>query len=261
MIEVLLIITIAGGVIYYLYITLKEYLGNEENQKRFNGQQHRELVESQVIPTLQDRVMQSEYGILTGILGYVANADGEICILEREMAFSLLEDMSKEMGKIGTQAEVLEELKTIFLSKQYAIKELCQEFSNFTKGEYKKKIKVVEFCFALGYADGILNEPTKEAIIDIAALLDLSNEDFNALYDDFSSNNQVEDIALEEAKEIFGEYSNLDVRYRELIAQAKQNILDEKNLNKPITQNQLMVLRKIQKAYEILQTIKAGNIK
>lgn len=252
MIEILLLLA-AGGVIYYLYITLKDYLNNSENQARFSGE-YKKMPIPQAISTLQNQVAQSEYGILTGILGYIANADGEICVLEKEMAFSLLEDMSKEMGKIGSQEEVLEELKKIFESKQSDIQMLCQDFSHFTKGEYKKKIKLIEFCFALGYADGILNEPTKEAIIDIAALLELSNEDFNALYDDFSSNNQVGEVTLEEAKEIFGEYSNLDTRYHELIAQTKQNILDEKNLNKPITQDQLTRLRKIQKAYDLLQS-------
>lgn len=251
MIEILLIL-VAVGVVYYLYITLKDYLDNSESQKRFSGE-YKKAIMPQVVPTLQSQVVRSEYGILTGILGYVANADGEICVLEREIALSLLGDMSKEMRKIGSQEEVLEELKKIFETKQDNIQALCQDFSHFTKGEYKKKVKVVEFCFVLGYADGILNEPTKDAIIDIAALLELDNEDFNALYDDFNSNNEVE-ITLEEAKEIFGEYQDLHTHYQELVAKSKQNIVDEKNLNKPITQDQITRLRKIQKAYDLLRS-------
>lgn len=241
----------AGIVMYFLWNTLKEYLSVDENLKRFKQEQSQTFALPQE-PSFEEKVAQSEYGLLAGILGYVANADGEICDLEKEMASSLLSDMAKEMGNLGNEAEVYNALLNIFTSGNKDIDSLAQGFVELTKGEYKKKIKVVEFCFALGYADGELNEPTKEAIIDIAALLGLSNEDFNKLYDDFATTYEVQ-LTQEEAKEIFGSYDDLYSRYQELITQEKQNILDEKNLNKPLTPEALQNLRKIQKAYEILK--------
>lgn len=248
----LIILLIAGVVMFFLWKTYKEYLSIDENVARFKNEMKAQIPLISE-PTFQEKVQSSEYGILAGILGYVANADGEICELEREMASSLLSDMAKEMGNLGSESEVYEELQAIFTSSNKDIASLTQGFVDLTKGEYKKKLKVVEFCFALGYADGELNEPTKEAIIDIGAFLGISNEDFNNLYDDFATNYEVE-ISEQEADEIFGEYSDLYSRYQELIAQEKQNILEDKNLNKPFNPERLLRLRKIQKAYEILKS-------
>ena len=247
----LIILLIAGVVMYFLWNTLREYLGNEENLKRFK-QERIQTPSLPQEPTLQEKIEGSEYGLLAGILGYVANADGEICELEKQMASSLLLDMAKEMKNLGSESEVYDVLLNIFTSGNKDIDSLAGGFVELTKGEYKKKLKVVEFCFALGYADGELNEPTKEAIIDIGALLGLSNEDFNNLYDDFATTYEIQ-LTQEEAKEIFGSYDDLYSRYQELITQEKQNILDEKNLNKPLTPEALQKLRKIQKAYEILK--------
>lgn len=248
------VLLIAGVVVYFLWNTLREYLGVEENTKRFKeGELFREKMLEQSEPSFEEKIKANEYGVLSGILGYVANADGEICELEKQMAFSLLEDMADEMSKMGNREDVLKALQGIFLSSNNDIQNLCEQFVELSKGEYKKRLKVVEFCFALGYADGILNDATREAILDIGAFLQLDNQDFNAIYDDFEKNYEVE-ITPQEAKEIFGEYEDLQTRYEELIAQGKQNILEEKTLNKPITKESLTKLQKIQKAYEILKS-------
>lgn len=254
--EILALVVIigAGIVMYFLWNTLRDYLSMEENLKRFK---ERDLLKNpavlEVEPSFEDKIRASEYGVLSGILGYVGNADGGICELEKQMGFSLLEDMASEMSKFGSKEEVFKALQEIFLSSKNDIQALSQQFVELSKGEYKKRLKVVEFCFALGYADGILNEPTREAILDVGALLEIDNQDFNAIYDDFEQNYEVE-VTPEEAKEIFGDYTDLQARYEELIAQGKQNILDDKSLNKPITKESLLTLQKIQKAYEILKS-------
>ncbi|RDU69616.1 molecular chaperone DnaJ [Helicobacter cholecystus] len=250
----LLVIIVAGVVMYFLWNTLKEYLSIEENVKRFKD---REFLKDQIVieeePSFEEKILASEYGVLAGILGYVGNADGEICDLEKQMAFSLLDDMANEMNGLGDKEEVLNALKEIFLSSNNDIQALCEKFLDLSKGEYKKKLKVVEFCFALGYADGNLNDTTKDAILDVGAFLQIDNSDFNKIYDDFEKNYYVE-VSQQEAKEIFGEYTNLQMRYEELIAKSKQNILEDKTHNKPITKESLVQLQKIQKAYEILKS-------
>lgn len=249
----LVVIIIAGVVLYYLWNTLREYLSTEENVKRFkDGELFREQIAIEREPSFEEKIALSEYGVLAGILGYVGNADGEICELEKQMAYSLLDDMANEMSKAGNKEEILETLQNIFLSSNKDIQTLAKSFLELSKGEYKKRLKVVEFCFALGYADGILNDETKEAILDVGAFLEIDNNDFNAIYEDFEKNYDVE-VTPQEAKEIFGEYTDLQSRYEELIAKGKQNILEEKTHNKPITKESLVQLQKIQKAYEILK--------
>lgn len=250
----LLLILGAGVIMYFLWNTLREYLNTEDNVQRFKERDNIKIetfIEHE--PTLQEKISSSEYGILSGILGYVGNADGEICELEKEMAFSLLEDMAKEMDKFGDYQSVFDTLKDIFLSKENNIQALSTQFLELSKGEYKKRLKVVEFCFALGYADGILNEATKMAILDVGAFLEIDNQDFNAIYNDFEKNYDIQ-VTQQEAKEIFGDYSDLHQRYKELITQSKQNILEEKTFKKPITKESLVQLQKIQKAYELLKS-------
>lgn len=254
MIEFLILAVIACAVLYYLYNTLRDYMGNENNQKRFLQEEQKIMIEAE--PTLEEKIRASEFGVLSGILGYVANADGDVCPLEQDVAQSLLDEMAKEMSKMGDADTILNELKTIFFENNKDIEALTQEFCDFTKGEYKKKLKVVEFCFVLGYADGNLNDETKEAIIDIGALLEIDNQDFNALYEDFAQSHEVE-LSLQEAEEIFGDdistQEALDKRYLQLIAQTKQNFADDENLHRFNGKDQLAKLQKIHKAYQILQ--------
>lgn len=252
----IILIAIASGVLYYLYITLREYLSNEANQNRFmqTGMERK----SSEIPTLElsfeDKVRKTEFGTLVGILGYVANADGAICPLEKEVAQSMFDEMALEMSKMGAKEELQSIFQEIFKEKNKDIQELCKRFYELTKGEYKKKLKVVEFCFVLGYADGELNEATKEAIIDVAALLELDNQDFNDLYDDFAKENSPE-VSLQEAREIFGDISKeeLHQQYLSLIAKHKQNPTEEESRQEFSGRNQLLQLQKIHRAYEVLK--------
>lgn len=256
MIEMILIFAIAAGVLYYLYGTLKEYLSNENNQKRFTqgGIINEKQAPLTIEPTFEEKIRVSEFGTLSGILGYVANADGEICALEKDVAQSMFEEMAQGMSKLGSREEIQKELETIFFSPTEDITGLTKRFCDLTKGEYRKKLKVVEFCFVLGYADGGLNEATKEAIIDVGALLELDNADFNGLYDDFAQENLTE-VSLEEARELFGDVSKeeLHKKYTQLISEAKQSFTDDERLNKTKGKDQLLQLRKIHQSYEILK--------
>lgn len=257
MIEMLIIAIIAGAVLYYLYQTLMEYLGNENNQNRFLQKPSLEQAIEQE-PTVEEKIRSSEYGNLIGILGYVANADGEICLLEQNVAKSMMSDMADELSKIADKSIVLPELEKIFFEQNKNIQNLCRHFCDLTKGEYKKRLKVVEFCFVLGYADGKLNDATKEAIIDVGALLELDNQDFNQLYESFSQENEI-NLSLEEAQEIFGnlnfeDQNALEKKYLDLIASAKQNFGDDETLKQWVGKDQLLNLRKIHKAYEILKS-------
>ncbi|WP_027327552.1 TerB family tellurite resistance protein [Helicobacter pametensis] len=258
MVEAVLLLLIAGGVVYYLYITLKEYMSNENNQKRFITRENMAPQIEAIEPTLEQKIAQSEFGTLAGILGYVANADGEICNLEQNVANSMLEEMAQEMSKYGNKQEVYEILQALFSNTDKNIQDLTERYAHLSKGEYRKKLKVVEFCFVLGYADGVLNDATKESIIDIAALLELDNQDFNGLYEDFAQENHIK-LSLQEAKEIFGDTQDLDARYQQLIAQTKQPPTNDKNIQKLNGREQLLKLQQIHQAYEMLKSQSASS--
>lgn len=56
----------------------------------------------------------------------------------------------------------------------------------------------------LAYADGILDSKEKELFLDVGAFLQIDNQDFNELYDNFERFNAIEiPMSLEEAKSLF----------------------------------------------------------
>ena len=97
-------------------------------------------------------------------------------------------------------------------------------------------------------------------LIDIAAFFELSNEDFNRLYDEFEAlHEQKEVLSKERALELFDLKQNytqdeLRARYVELTKEKKGNILGNKNVGKSLLDGGAKDLREIEEAYKILQT-------
>ena len=166
----------------------------------------------------------------------------------------MLDDIALEIADVANARELLQD---IFNSSQDNLDDLARDFCDLTKGEYKKRLKVVEFLFALSYADGVLDEKEREKIIDVAAIFELNNDDFNKIYDDYESlyNNNIE-MTEEQALELLELSENhtkeeLEARYKEKIKDNKQNILLNKNLNKEFNSSS-RILREIDEAYKIL---------
>ncbi|OBV28867.1 hypothetical protein BKN38_03580 [Helicobacter sp. CLO-3] len=66
-----------------------------------------------------------------------------------------------------------------------SIAKLAEIFLDNTYGEYKKRLYFVGVLLELAWSDGELNTKEQDIILDIAAFLDIENDDFNALYDSF----------------------------------------------------------------------------
>lgn len=136
--------------------------------------------------------------------------------------------------------------------------ELAQKFCELSKGEYKKRVKVVEFLFALAYADGKLDEVEREKIIDVAAIFELNNDDFNKIYDDFtnlySKDSNIDKQKALELLELSPDYSNqdLEIAYKNKIKENNQNILLNKNLDKNFQEHSSKKLKDIDEAYKVL---------
>lgn len=262
----IVLLAIAGVVIYLLYNTLQEYLKNPLHQMpsfNKNNSTTEEVISFQnpyeEIAVL-DKAKASEFGVLSAILGKVVWSDGNVCPLEQKLLDEMIIDMSTESKNPKLTPE---DIQNIIMEQKndnsVSLESLCDRYTQLTKGEYKKRLKVVEFLFALAYADGILSENEQECIIDIAALFEISNEDFNALYENFMKNfAQDSEVSLEKAKEIFEYRENMtleDVKqtYNDLIKKSKQNIFDSKNINKSFCESSLPKIREIEQAYKVLK--------
>lgn len=251
--EILLLI-IAGVVLYMLYNSFADYMKNPYKI------QQRDEISSEYQPsdnpyteiTNEDRIRKTEFGILTQILAHIAQSDGKICELERELLGNLLDDIAVELQDFKNARESLD---IIFNEANNSdLDELANAFVDATKGEYKKRVKVIEFLFALAYADGNLDEAEREKIIDVAAIFELNNDDFNRIYDDFEHKYK-ENLVIKESEaiKVLGLDKNytkdeLENAYHSKIKEKKQNIF--KSLNKGFDYKSL---REIDEAYKVLK--------
>lgn len=257
--EILLLI-IAGVVLYMLYNSFSDYM---KNPYKVPTQDIRDGLASEYKPqdnpyiqlTDEDRIKKTEFGILAQILALIAQSDGKVCALERELLNDLFDDMAKELNEYNDYKDALGSLQKIFDEAQGgSLDTLAESFVEATKGEYKKRVKVVEFLFALAYSDGVLDENEREKIIDVAAIFELNNDDFNKIYDDFERKySQNLSITKENALKILGLKkdfisSDLESAYHEKIKEKKQNIF--KGLNKSF---EVDSLREINEAYKVLK--------
>ncbi len=254
--EILLLI-IAGVVLYYLYNGFQDYMKNPykiENNQQYKSEYN--IDDTPYVPdSPKDRIKKTEFGVLAAMLQCVASADGNICKLEQELIKDMLDDIANELSSHNNARELLQD---IFDNNTDNLDDLAQRFCELTKGEYKRRLKVVEFLFALAYADGTLDESEREKIIDVAAIFELNNDDFNKLYDDFENeySNSV-DIDKKKALEILGldeSYTKEDLEnaYSNKIRENKQNVLLNKNLNKNFNDVSTKILRDIDSAYKVL---------
>ena len=175
--EVILLI-IAGVVLYYLYNGFQDYMKNPykiENNQQYKSEYN--IDDTPYVPdSPQDRIKKTEFGVLAAMLQCIASADGNVCKLEQELINDMLDDIANELH-MYSDARIL--LQGIFDNNSDSLDDLAQRFAELTKGEYKRRLKVVEFLFALAYADGKLDEIEREKIIDVAAIFELNNDDFN----------------------------------------------------------------------------------
>ena len=181
------ILIVAGLVVYYLYVSLQEYLKNPLHKRR----------DDEVADILEDDpYMQVEATPSKNLEGFGASELGVMLALLKN--FPHQERLQETMGLIvenfiaqyyknnpqipQNDNEAMEFFKTC---EEKDTQLLAEELLKQTYAEYKKRLKFVEFLLFLGYLDGELDAQEKEYILDIAALLNLDNEDFNGIYDAF----------------------------------------------------------------------------
>lgn len=256
----ILLLVVAGIVLYMLYNSFSDYMKNPYKlpSEDFGDSFKREYKPEDnpyIELTDEDRIKKGEFGILAQILAHIAQSDGKVCDLEHELISEMLNDMAVELNQYNDYKDARGSLQSIFdeATKESDLDNLANAFVEATKGEYKKRVKVVEFLLAVAYADGELSEAEREKIIDVAAIFELNNDDFNRIYDDFEAryNNGVE-ITQDKAMALLGleagfTRKELENAYHKAIKDKKQNIF--KSLNKPFDSESL---REIDSSYKVL---------
>lgn len=252
----LVLFLIAAGIIFYLYKTFQGYLSNPivpTDRDVLQPQRQHEYVQERPILSPKEKLKCTEYGIIIRILSKLSYADDKSCILEERLVKGIIDDMAKDSDQSSELfLEIYKE------SGSDDIQELAELFADETIGQYKKRVKIIEFMFALAYADGNFSQEEEDCIINVAAILEIDNTDFNHLYDSFKALNEAYvPLTKSEALELFGltdgfTKDKLDSKYNDFFKQKRQNITDPKNLGKPYNENGGQDLRKISEAYAVL---------
>ncbi len=197
--EIILLI-VAAVVLFYFYNTLKEYLKNPLNPKTKTEEYDLKndpylLVQSSPL----DKFKQTQTGAYMRLLKFL---DLQKNALDNALRSLFIHELEQPLN--SEQQNLAKELLNEPVGKKENFESLCQEIADHTHGEYTKRLKLVEFLMLLAYADGILDSKEKELFLDVGAFLQIDNQDFNELYDNFERFNLIEiPMSLEEAKNLF----------------------------------------------------------
>ena len=267
--EILFLITIV--IVVLAYLNFKDYLYNPSKRPTLNSpndnskeaEDFRNYEDIYKTKTKEEKIQNSEYGILIALMAKVAGHDGKVCDLERELVSNTIEDIATQITMQSAtyqKSEISAILYHIFENTTKSIEELTQEYAALTKGQYKTRLKLIEYLLALAYADGVLEHNEREAILDIAAYLEIENEDFNRLYDEFAQfyAKESKEASLEEAYKILGvssedSFEEIKKAYKTLIKEYHPDILHHKGLEESIIKNATTKLQEINVAYELIK--------
>ena len=269
--EILLLITIV--IIALAIMNFKDYLYNPHKRPRIegstfppDGDEFNIKEDVYATPTKEERIRNGEYGLIVGILSKLAHVDGKVCELELELIENTIDDIANQIlmqSAMHQRREILDILHDIFKDTTENLEELTNAYANFTKGQYKRRLKLVEYMLSLAYADGNLGDDEREIILDVAAFLEIDNVDFNKLYDDFANfySNKTSSMDIGEAYKILGATSNDDIdsikkKYKSLVRENHPDILQHKGLDSSIIETHTKKLQDINEAYELIKNYK-----
>lgn len=197
------LLIIAGVVMYYLYISLQDYLKNplRAESSQANIPKNDDMIDVDAQESEPGNAfLESELGSVLGIVKSLPNRSNISFIYDAVIAkvvddyYSLPyvnKNSNDRQNALNFLSEELEQLDGAHLGKALL---------NATYGEYKKRLKIVEFILMLLYVDGEIDSKKRNFLLDIASELELDNSDFNALYNRYeekfeSADSKIIDIA------------------------------------------------------------------
>ncbi|MDE6979344.1 MAG: TerB family tellurite resistance protein, partial [Helicobacter sp.] len=167
---------------------MKDYLANPKSYGSLKKQETPEFDDPYSdFRNQNDQPFSREHAVLVGLLAKLARIDGHVCELEERLVDEILDDIAQASETPTQTKEALLQHFRYEQTNATNADDLAIEYVRLTKGEYKKRLKVVEVLLMLAYADGTLDENEREVIHDVAAYFQLSNDDFNSVYDQLAA--------------------------------------------------------------------------
>lgn len=220
----ILLLILAGVVVYYLYITLQEYLKNPTTIKpptKEPSPTPYPLDSSPYTAQTPEQKLQNSYeGASITLLAYMLQAgvrkqakptsqrnSSQLESTFTPLQIGLVEEFVRSLSLHSTKPEYEQNLRALLAHyapaytttqakqssldfstlEQPSIAHLAGIFLDNTYGEYKKRAQFVGFLLMLAWSDRELNHDEQDIILDIAAFLEIDNADFNELYESFEA--------------------------------------------------------------------------
>ena len=234
------LLIIAGAVVYYLYISLQEYLKNplkqrDQEEKISNFNDPYEVLQPE---SLQEKYLTTELGAMQAVILSIPNCKKEYLTTIAQCMGEWYRIHYTGFDYRPQEKELLEHGGEVDYSK----------LLNATYAEYKKRLNFVGLMLVVMYLDGKLDEQERELLLDVAAHLSLENTDFNALYDEFESG--FKDKQADVDSKINQESSQVESQEKEInlngiFKEGLIDIFDYKNQNKSFLDSALKLYKRL----------------
>ena len=234
------LLIIAGAVVYYLYISLQEYLKNplkqrDQEEKISNFNDPYEVLQPE---SLQEKYLTTELGAMQAVILSIPNC-------KKEYLTTIAQCMGEWYRIHYTGFDYRPQEKELL---EYGGEVDYSKLLNATYAEYKKRLNFVGLMLVVMYLDGKLDEQERELLLDVAAHLSLENTDFNALYDEFESG--FKDKQADVDSKINQESSQVESQEKEIdlngiFKEGLIDIFDYKNQNKSFLDSALKLYKRL----------------
>lgn len=245
--SLLLLIVVIG----IFYLLTKNYKASDYQHIKLNTKQK-----------LKGNLREHEAGLLVALMAKVAKADGKVSELEAELLSHTFTDISLVFEN---NEAVREELKAIYAKEKESFEntlEIAKKYFDLTKGDYHKRLKVLEYLLNLAFIDNDFSKTEFMITEDIANTLQIKRADFEALiaqFEQFYARKANEKkLTLTRAYEVLGvqEGSSFDVvkkEYRRLVRENHPDILMGQGKDQSIIDQATAKLQEINEAYELIK--------
>ena len=234
------LLIIAGAVVYYLYISLQEYLKNplkqrDQEEKISNFNDPYEVLQPE---SLQEKYLTTELGAMQAVILSIPNCKKEYLTTIAQCMGEWYRIHYTGFDYRPQEKELLEHGGEVDYSK----------LLNATYAEYKKRLNFVGLMLVVMYLDGKLDEQERELLLDVAAHLSLENTDFNALYDEFESGFKDKQVDVDskinqESSQVESQEKEIDLN--EIFKEELIDIFDYKNQNKSFLDSALKLYKRL----------------
>ena len=213
-----------------------------------------------------DAVAKSELGLFVALIAKVAKADGHVHELEAELVSNIFKDISKAFGETHKE-KVRGILKEIFNKEKDIVKNvdaLAAKLQAVTRGDKQKRLMMLTFLINLAYVDGELSHSEENLILKIAAFLEVSAQEIEAIMQRFASTfgGNASQQSVSGAYSVLGASREDDIsvikkKYRALVKKYHPDIMKAKGASEEYIKDATVKVQEINTAYEMIKKEKA----